>query len=152
MQKSLPAPKRANLANLSVLPQDPYKFLPFDQQPLMGWQITEDNFFTITAPQELMAESFQLNEVYTAEKEYVSPRTPLFNYAYNGSSVKDLRSPIKIKVISHYDPEITAEHGDIMTVRADRPIVGSDRFELQKLLWGNDLLFLENLKKNLEKI
>lgn len=118
------------------LPNPSFKFLPLTQQPLFGWQITEDHFYRVKIPEVLRDYEMHVIPGDVDTGVYVPPGTLLFSVQGREEQTTrhSYKAPFRLKVIDQFNPN-AAEEGEIMMLRADEVITPAHRLKLDRFFW-----------------
>lgn len=142
-------------------PNPTHEFVPFDKQPLLGWQITEEFFFHVSVPEDLTDfissvrisrlepgrffskghQSFSLyfERSIVDETDLLGAQQCLKSWKYSNHEnsmlrgEKSLTAPFDFKIIETYEPS-DGMH-ELLTVRANFAITEAQRDQFEKELW-----------------
>ena len=126
-------------------PNPAHEFIALDDLPLMGWQITDEYFYTLQIPDRLRTDALEIEVVPELRSgEYLPAKEPLVSIRAGSAQKIRNKAPDDLKVISVMDDEERIQTGSVMVFRFDRPISQSLRAQLDQFFWGPWLKQTEN--------
>jgi len=147
-----------------------HQYLSYDEQPLLGWQITPEHFLTISPPTLLVDFEIEINSKLK-NGEIVKPSEPLFSYEatpqhkpLSGEALEEFNNQVvtdtvyakyEFKVIEQFDHQ----NDQALILRANKPLNEEDVDKIEEDAWlqlGDYaiayLLLFEQEKKEKERV
>lgn len=134
-------------------PNPAYGYIPLEEQPLLGYQYTEEYYLTITIPKEMREDRYFAKPIEGMSKNRrVKAGEELFEYKKEGSEWEIITISHDVKVMHIFEPDEQHETGHIMTVRFDVAVSNTEREKLYDLFWGKPLKLISDRKIAKKKI
>ncbi|WP_295384042.1 type IV secretory system conjugative DNA transfer family protein [uncultured Thiodictyon sp.] len=130
-------------------PNPAYKFIPYDQQPLLGWQITPEHFYTVQIPSGLsgyfaaqVIGGIEPGDRITRGQEFLDLVPEVADYWLTEPPDYRPAAPFPFKVFDIEEGAVR-DHRKILSLRADVALDENRRGEFESALWSR---WLESTK------
>ena len=118
-------------------PRPDQKYLPLDEQPLFGWQITPEYFYTVREPD--IPDRLEVESLTAKKPNSTLKRGDPFLRIEDHKNALEMEclAPLDLKLYDAFDDAHRNITGEIMMLRANKPLEGKDTEKLDKIIWGD---------------
>lgn len=116
--------------------EDPaHKFLPLNQQPLLGFEYTPAHVVQLGMP-ELLHKDGYVASAHVRAQQKINAGDILYSYGPKDCPMINVTAPFSGRVLAVADDEEYADRGSIVTVKATVPSTDDDVLTLNKAVFG----------------
>ena len=132
-------------------PNPAHPFLNLSEQPLLGWQITEEYFFNLELPLELDTEPFSITTASDFTTGFILQKgDPFLHITHTESAHSDVTilAPFTMMIVKGFHADQFDNSGHVLTFRGYQPLENEERIALESHFWGT---WLDEARSRIQK-
>lgn len=120
-------------------------YLPLNEVPLLGYQYTEDHIFAIKFPEMMVKEKTYSASPLLRPLQNFKEDNELFSFTNADKANVRVRAPFSGRVMTVANDDQQKETGEIMTVKADRPINEQEKTDFKRGIFENCIKHIKRI-------